>query len=170
MLDALWSRTHHRLMLLACTTLLAAGCTAASAPRPAATRPTMGVTTPQASIVTETEATVTVDSARARQITVVVSLLDAYARGDAAAVLAHTTANIVWSDCDYAAGHAVDLHGARVLGVSFSHRSSSELAAKGHPDGIQPSIAAKVIFAADGQTIESFAAGPVGGDQAPCRP
>jgi len=163
-------------MLLAWTTLLAAGCTAASAPRPAATRPTMGVTTPQASIVTETEATVTVDSARARQITVVVSLLDAYARGDAAAVLAHTTANIVWSDCDYAAGHAVDLHGVeqvrrwllsrfaahdrlvlqvvsypasrdpRVLGVSFSHRSSSELAAKGHPDGIQPSIAAKVIF------------------------
>lgn len=186
-------------MLLACTTLLAAGCTAASPPRSATTRPT-GVTAPQPATATGTQATVTVDEARARQIAVVVSLLDAYASGDAGAVLAHTTVDIVWSDCDYAAGHAVDLHGVeqvrrwlvsrfaahdrlvlravsypasgdpRVLGVSFSRRSNSELTAKGHPNGIQPPIAAKVIFATDGQAIESFAAGPVDGDQTPCRP
>ena len=197
--NALRSRAHPRVMLLACTTLLAAGCTAASPPRSAPTHPTTGVTAPQPSTVTETEATVTVDAARARQIAVVVSLLDAYAHSDAAAVLAHTTADVVWSDCDYAAGRAVDLHGVeqvrrwlasrfaahdrlvlqaisypasrdpRVLGVSFSHRSNSDLTAKGHPDGIQPPTAAKVIFAADGQAIQSFANGPVGGDQAPCR-
>jgi ketosteroid isomerase-like protein len=196
MAGALWSRTHPCLILLACTTLLVSGCTASSPPS-AATRPT-GVTAPQP--VTETGATVTIDEARVRQIAAVVSLLDAYARGDAAGVLAHVTTDIVWSDCDYTAGRAVELHGieqarrwlasrfaardrlvlqavsypesgdARVVGVSFSHRSNSEIAAKGHPDGIRPRIAAKIIFAAEGSAIESFAAGPVGGDQALCRP
>lgn len=55
-----------------------------------------------------------------------------------------------------------------VLGVSFSRRNSDAIASAGHPNGITPTIAAKVKFDNSGQITE-FNNGPVGGPAASCR-
>ncbi len=55
-----------------------------------------------------------------------------------------------------------------VLGVSFSRRSSDAIAHAGHPNGITPTLGAKVIFDGAG-LITEFANGPYGGAPDGCR-
>ncbi len=55
-----------------------------------------------------------------------------------------------------------------VLGVSFSRRSSDAIALAGHPNGITPTLGAKVIFDGAG-LITEFANGPYGGAPDGCR-
>ena len=55
-----------------------------------------------------------------------------------------------------------------VLGVSFRRRTSDVLTRAGHPDGITPSLGAKVKFDRTGMITE-FNNGPVGGPPDACR-
>lgn len=67
--------------------------------------------------------------------------------------------------------------GTHVLGVTFTRRTSDTLRSLGHPQGITPTLGAKVVFgrrtgATMRPSIVRFASGPFGGDSsalASCR-
>ncbi len=60
--------------------------------------------------------------------------------------------------------------GSHVVGLSFARRTSDTLKALGHPDGIVPTSAAKIVFSANDDRIRAFANGPGGGSAGSCRP
>lgn len=145
-------------------------------------------------------ATTTTSSAQAAEETHLRRFIAAYNAGDLRAALDQfaSTANIGFSDCDYASGQLVDGQGhaqvtawlrrniaqhdhlvigfvsnsnaaqVGVLGVTFSGRSSDIIARAGHPDGIAPSTGAKVKFASN-DLITEFNNGPHGGPPDACR-
>lgn len=146
-------------------------------------------------------ATTTTSSAQAAEETHLRRFIAAYNAGDLRAALDQfaSTADIGFSDCDYASVKLVDGQGhaqvtawlrrniaqhdhlvigavfnsnaaqpVGVLGVTFSRRSSDTIARAGHPDGIAPSIGAKVKFAGN-DLITEFNNGPYGGPPDACR-
>jgi hypothetical protein len=60
--------------------------------------------------------------------------------------------------------------GSHVVGVSYARRSSDTLRSLGHPNGVGPQIASKVVFTATDDRIRAFANGPFGGSLSSCEP
>lgn len=74
--------------------------------------------------------------------------------------------------------HQIDFGGTDglVLGVSFARRTSDTLAAQGSPNGIEPQLAAKVVFdysdpasTSSRGLITGVANGPFGGSPEACQ-
>lgn len=108
------------------------------------------------------------------------------------------TQALAFSDCDYSTQTLVDGHGRAalmawlrqsfgdhsrwtigeisvppageigILGVAFSRRTGDALTGAGHPNGITPSLGAKIEFDSAG-LITEFNNGPYGGPQDACR-
>jgi len=126
------------------------------------------------------------------------AFVDAFNAGDLARAMAAFGPRPAVSDCDYRAVRAVEFTGRaevarwlrdrfadhdhltvsrifnetkarRVVGVEWAGRASDTLASLGFPHGIQPALAAKVVFTSYGR-IFTFANGPVGGSSDFCRP
>jgi len=144
----------------------------------------------------------TLDARQAREVAVLIAFIHAYNAGRVDTALALFGPPWVWSDCDYrrvvvlagqgkaslgrwlhqrSADHdRLDIGSITVgtvqeeaLGVTFKWRTSDTLRALGHPQGIAPTLGAKVIF--DGRSGEArpsimrFVNGPYGGSLDPCR-
>jgi hypothetical protein len=136
---------------------------------------------------------------QARDVASLVNLLQAYNDGEIDKVLVLLDKGVVWSDCDYRTGKAVEFTGkpnvakwiqqrlsdqdqfeisrianenpsnTNVVGVSYIKRQSLTLSKLGFADGIQPQLATKVIFASDHARILAFANGPIGGSPEACQ-
>lgn len=155
---------------------------------------------------TPTPGGATLNARQAREVATLMAFLAAYNAGALDATLAAIAEPLVWSDCDYARGVAVTgqdraafaawlrqrfadhdqlilgqvILGGQdglVMGVSFARRTSDTLRAQGLPDGIEPQLAAKVIFdytdphiASPRGQLLTFANGPFGGSPEPCEP
>jgi len=145
----------------------------------------------------------TLDAQQAQEVAVLVDFLRAYNAGRVGTALTLFKAPWVWSDCDYRRGTVLagqdkasltrwlrqrsadhdrlDIGSIMVgtaqeeaLGVTFKRRTSDTLRALGHPQGITPTLGAKVIF--DGRSgmtarpsIMRFVNGPYGGSLDFCR-
>ena len=145
----------------------------------------------------------TLDARQAQEVAVLIEFIQAYNAGRVSAALSLFGPPWVWSDCDYrrvavlegqdraslrrwlqqrAADHdRLDIGSITVgaeqevaLGVTFKRRTSDTLRALGRPQGIAPTLSAKVIF--DGRagittrpSIVRFANGPYGGSLDFCR-
>lgn len=133
------------------------------------------------------------------------AFLAAYNAGDLDAALAAIAEPWGWSDCDYARGIAATGTGrdtfaawlrqrfadhdrlflgqivlggqdGLVMGVSFARRTSDTLRSQGLPDGVEPQLAAKIIFDYTDPAIPgprgrmvTFANGPFGGPPESCK-
>lgn len=142
---------------------------------------------------------------QAQEIVTLGAFLRAYDAGDLRSARGSFDNQLTWSDCDYARGIAVSGDGLEslttwlqqrfadhdqlylgqidfggpdglVLGVSFARRTSDTLTAQGLPGGIEPQLAAKVIFdysdpVSTGRRglITGFANGPFGGPPDACQ-
>ena len=136
---------------------------------------------------------------QAQEVASLVNLLQAYNEGEIDNVLVLLDEGVVWSDCDYQTGKAVEFTGkpnvaewiqqrlsdqdqfeighiandnplnANVVGVSYIKRQSLTLANLGFAAGIQPQLATKVIFTSDHARILAFANGPIGGSPGACQ-
>ncbi len=145
----------------------------------------------------------TLDAQQAQEVAVLIAFINAYNAGRVDTALALFGPPWVWSDCDYrhgvvlagqdkaslrrwlqqrAADHdwldigriTVGTVQEEALGVTFKRRTSDTLRALGRPQGIAPTLSAKVIFdgrsgAAARPSIMRFVNGPYGGSLGFCR-
>lgn len=155
---------------------------------------------------TPTPGGATLSAWQAQEVATLTAFLTAYNAGDLDATLATIAEPWGWSDCDYARGTAAKGQGrdafaawlrlrfadhdqltlgqvilggqdGLVMGVSFSRRTSAILREQGLPDGIEPQLAAEIIFDYTDPAIPGprgrmtrFANGPFGGSPEPCEP
>jgi hypothetical protein len=111
-------------LLLVAAVLLAAGCTARTAPRPNASPVTPAPTTTPATTTEQTPGVFSVSAAQAREVAVVVEFLRAYNAGRPRQALALLAANPNVSDCDYRAAEGVQFKGRAAVAGWLRQRSA----------------------------------------------
>jgi hypothetical protein len=177
----------------------AIACTSRPAPVARSSTPSQPLVTQSPIETPGTSGVFHLDADWAAKVAVTVTFLDAYNGGDLDAALRALGPDPYFSDCDYSAQQVVAAHGRAqvasllkdrfndhslivwseigtenpadrdVLGVTVTRVKSNSLTKLGFPDGVAPSLEAKVVFTKD-HRITQFGLGPVGGPSTLCRP